>query len=153
MIDFLKHRSGQRVRERVGDWRLAGYGENPEMDISINRPFRFGAIVRRENEDLAFQLTELEDHLNAHIRLEDYTDRLKTIYFIPIILPADQADPDEEECRFEESTGKVLIRKIIPPVDGMQLGDLVKVFLAELEGVSVVPEGLMAAVRNFLRDG
>lgn len=69
---------------------------------STARLFRFGGILHQTYQDIAPQLSALEDHLNALIpTAEEFTAVLEQVYFIPIIVPDGQRMEHEERLSYD----------------------------------------------------
>jgi len=82
------------------------------------RRFRFGAIAHPSYQAQAFELMEVEDRLNA--AAQRAADFPQSIYFIPILVPAELAPgyADEEETSYTEAEQQVFIRQLVPAGTG-----------------------------------
>ena len=97
---------------------------------STARLFRFGGILHQTYQDIAPQLSALEDHLNALASTAEFTALLEQVYFIPIIVPDGQRMEHEERLSYNADAKKLLIQKQLAPDSDLQL--------ALLEGVKEV---------------
>lgn len=101
------------------------------MDSTIDtRFFRFGAILPEDQEELAYRLADLEDQLNEAVASLDLPDSIQHIYYIPIVERAPFGTDQEEECRLDEASQSVMIRKRVEP------DRLFATFLEELDVLS-----------------
>lgn len=97
---------------------------------STVRLFRFGGILHQTYQDIAPQLSALEDHLNALASTAEFTALLEQVYFIPIIVPDGQLMEHEERLSYDDDAKKLLIQKQLAPDSDLRL--------ALLEGVKEV---------------
>lgn len=92
------------------------------------RYFKFSCITAQEHLDEAFNIGDLELVLNGEINIMDYTDKLVTIGFIPIILEEKKSTIHEETSYYDAKEKEILIQKRVTPDEDMKL-----FFIRELE--------------------
>ncbi|WP_367391679.1 hypothetical protein [Lewinella sp. LCG006] len=108
------------------------------------RLFRFGAVVPEEHQDLALRIASLEDLLNSRIDLHQYAASIRTIYFIPIVAEAPEA---ETYTTYEPENQTVEIRIPIHPDE-----EPLQVFIRELTAFLEQVEGDFTGFLDALRE-
>lgn len=113
---------------------------------STVRLFRFGGILHQTYQDIAPQLSALEDHLNALASTAEFTALLEQVYFIPIIVPEGQLMEHEERLSYDDDAKKLLIQKQLAPDSDLRL--------ALLEGVKevVATDARLASLVGWLEE-
>ena len=125
------------------------------MEDNPKRQFRFGAIIHQDYQQLAMLLPDLEDRLNQRINLKDYTDRVKRIYFTPMMMP-DSLEVQEEAYQFDEKEQTVFfkVKLKMDPLAQMSKQDfeaLVGKSLREnLDKLAVFPGTFGEAIRRVI---
>lgn len=79
----------------------------------------FSSVIQHEDDLLAFGVTDLENYLNEHISLRDYTHEIPNITFIAIVQWVN--DPREkEEISFDKLDNSIYIQKKVFPMENIK---------------------------------